>query len=131
MLDDTATEAFGQPEVDRHLEGGAPLGEVLVELARGGVQSGRRPQHPRAHRPGKRGQDRVVVFDVVGNSDQADGGGGQQQGADRAVDGAVGNVEEFVGGGVALQPLMQSGQRRVVGMQFVENVGGHAVSSSG
>ena len=72
-----------------------------------------------------------MVFDVVGDADQADGGGGQQQGADRAVDGPVGDVEQLVGGGVALEPLMQSGQRLVIGLQVVEKVGAHAVSSSG
>ena len=61
-----------------------------------------------------------MVFDVVGDADQPDGGGGQQQGADRAVDGAVGDVEQFVGRGVALEPLMQSGQGLVVGLQVVE-----------
>ena len=82
-------------------------------------------------RPGKSGQHRVVVLDVVGDADQADGGRGQQQGADGTVDGSVGDVEQTVGGGDALEPVMQPGQRLVVGLQFVEKVGTHAVSSSG
>ena len=57
-----------------------------------------------------------MVFDVVGDADKPDGGGGQQQGADGAVDGAVGDVEQFVGGGVALESLMKAGHRVVVGL---------------
>ena len=72
-----------------------------------------------------------MVFDVVGDADQADGGGGQQQCADRAIDGAVRDVEQFVVRGVALEPLMQPGQGLAVGLQIVEKIGAHDVSSSG
>ena len=50
-----------------------------------------------AHGVGEPGQHGVVALDVVGDADQADGGGGQQQRADRGVDGAVGDVEQPVG----------------------------------
>ena len=48
-----------------------------------------------------------MVLGLVGDPDQARFGGGQQEGADRAVDGAVGDVEDAVllgrGGKVGVQ----------------------------
>ncbi len=131
MLDDAATEAVGESEIDGHLEAGAPLGEVLVELTCGGVQPGGCAKHPWAHRVGELRQHGIVAFDVVGHADQPDRGGGQQQGADRAVDGAVGDVEQLTGCRVVFQPTMQSGQGLVVGLQLVEKVSAHGVWSSG
>src|SRR5829696_9211527 len=104
VLNDAATEAFCEPKIDRHLELGPPLGEILVELTSRVVQPGRCAQHPRADRGRQLRQHGVVVLDVVGDADQADGGGGQEQLADWAVYGAVGDVEQVVLGRLPLQP---------------------------
>ena len=64
-------------------------------------------------RSGQGLQDRVVVLARVGHPDQADVGRGEQQRADRAVHGAVGDVEDALGlcgGGEALaQPAQLVG----------------------
>jgi hypothetical protein len=57
-----------------------------------------------------------MVFDVVGDADKPDGGGGQQQRADGAVDGAVCDIEQFVGGGFALESLVKARHGVVVGV---------------
>ena len=69
-------------------------GEVLVELAGGGVEAGWMAQDARADPVGQRLQHAIVVLAGVGNPHQSGVGGGEQQAADRAVDRAVGDVEE-------------------------------------
>ena len=73
-----------------------------------------------------------MVFDVVGHPDQPEGGGGQQQGADRGVGGAVGDVEQPAGVGVPFEAAVQPFQRGIfVGQWCSENVVAHGFSSSG
>jgi hypothetical protein len=55
-----------------------------------------------------------VVFHGEGDTDQAGIGRGQQQRADRTVDGAIGDVEDAVGRGRGRQLMMQPGQVVVV-----------------
>ena len=57
-----AAEAVGEPQVDRHVERAAASGEVLVELAGGGVEPRRVAQDARADVGGERGEHVVVVL---------------------------------------------------------------------
>ena len=80
-----------------NVEGVQSAGEVLVELACDGVEPTRSLEDARADSIGEVLQDLVVVLDFVCDADEAELGCGQQQGADRRVDGAVADVEDAVG----------------------------------
>jgi hypothetical protein len=130
VLDDVAAEAVGQSQVDRKLKDVAPLGEILIDLTRRVVQPGGGVHDARADGIGEAGQRRLVALDVVGDPYQADGRGGQQQRADRGVDGAVGDVEHAGVVGAVLEPSMQSRQRGLVRVEAFEKVDTHDVWSS-
>ena len=70
-------------------------------------------------------QDDVVVFAGVGDADQALFGRGQQQRPDRAVDGAVGDVEQAVALGRGRESEVEVGQFACSGLgdsgQVVDN----------
>jgi len=88
---------------------------VIVGLASGGVEPGRRVQHPRAHLGGQPRQDRVMVLAGVGDADQAARRRREQQRPDGRVDGAIGDVEQAGPRGTFGQAGVQPRQRGVVG----------------
>ena len=107
VLQHDAAEPGGQPPVQGDVEPVAPSGEVLVQLPGHAVQAARGLQQPGAHPVGEALQHDVVVLDGVGQPDDAVLGGGDQQGADGAVDGAVRDVQRAVGAGGLDQPGVQ------------------------
>ena len=94
MRQDRATEATRQREVQREVEDAAAAREVLLDLSCSQVQAGRGAQHPRADSVRELLQNRVVVLAGVGHANQTGLSRGQQERADRGVDGAVGDVED-------------------------------------
>ena len=69
-------------------------------------------------------QHGVVVFAGVGDADQALVGGRQEQRSDRAVDGAVGDVEDAVPRCRGGQPAVQVGQSVGSGFGAARQVAG-------
>ena len=111
-----APEPGGQPPVQRQVERVPAAREILVEFPGGRVEADRGAEDARADLVGQRLQHGVVTLAGEGHPDQALLGGGQQQRADRAVDGAVGDVEQAVLLGRGGQPGVQPAQPgRVVG----------------
>src|SRR5262249_21685116 len=96
-------EPSRQPPVQRQAEAAPLPGEVLAKFPRGGVQAGRSVEDAGADPVGQRLQDGVVILAGVSNPDQPSLGRGQQQRADRAVDGPVGDVKDPI-------PLRRRGQ---------------------
>ena len=81
-------------QIDRDVERAAAAGEVLVELAGGVFESARGAQDARADLGGELGEHGVVVLALERDPDEAAVRGGQQQRPERAVDDAVGDVEQ-------------------------------------
>ena len=75
-----------------------------------GVQASGSVEDTRADPLAQRPQYSVVVPADVGDPDKSEVGGGEQQGADRAVDGAVGDVEDAFGLRCGGQPVVQPAQ---------------------
>jgi hypothetical protein len=96
-LEHRAAEASGQLPVDRQVEVVAPALEVLVELAAGLVEPVGRLEHAGAHALGQVFEDRVAVLALEAEADDAGGRGGDEQRADRAVGGGVGDVDQLLG----------------------------------
>ena len=94
VLEHLTPEPRGEAQVDRDVERAPAAGEVLVELARDAVEARRRQEDPRAHR-GRQGVEHgVVALAREGDAHEPLRRGGQQERAERAVDGAVGDVEQ-------------------------------------
>src|SRR5689334_10925359 len=98
MLQDGQAETAGEAEVEGDVERVAAAREVLLQLAGDRVEAGWGVEDPGADLRGQRGQYRVVVLAVEGHLDQAALGGREQEGADRGVERAVGDVQEALPG---------------------------------
>ena len=96
MAQHGAPESGRKPPVQRQVEAAPSPGEVLVEFPCGRVQTGGGVEDTGADPVGQGLQDGVVAFAGVGDPDQAGLGRGQQQRANGAVDGPVGDVEDAV-----------------------------------
>ena len=114
MGQDRPPEALGQLQVDRNLEEAAPTGEVLVDLAGDVVDPPRRAEDAGADGGGQLHQHVVMVLALEGHPHEPGRGGGQEQRADGAVHGAVGDVEQAIAVGLLGQAGPQPGERRVV-----------------
>ena len=123
-----AAEPGREAEVERQVEAGAAPGEVLLELAGGLVEPPRGAQDPGADLAGQASEHRVEALAFVGDPDQPGRGGGQQQRADRRVEGAVGDVEQALVLGLGDEPGVQRGQL-VLGRGRAEQLGGVVVGS--
>ena len=104
MRDHLEAEPADQPEVDRHVEGAASAGEVLVELAGDVVCAPTRPQDPRADDVGQAVEHRVVALAFERDAHHALVGRGDEERAAGSVDRPVGDVKEVVGVGLLGQP---------------------------
>ena len=105
MSEDSRAEAGRQAPVEGQSEALATPGEVLVELACGGVEASRMTQDAGADVAREVFEHAVVVLARVGDSDQSRVGRGEQQASDGAVDDAVGDVEHVLGLSVRGEPL--------------------------
>jgi len=104
---------------------GALPGEVLLELPAHLVEAGRGPQDAWADRGAQAGQHGIVVLALERHPYQALPGRGQQQRADRGVQGPVADVQHAVPLGGVGQPGVQPGQRLpLIGGQRGEQSGG-------
>ena len=108
VLQHGCAEAGRQSPVEGQAECSSASGEVLVELAGGGVETGWMTQDARADPIGQRLQDAIVILGGVGNSHQSGVGGGEQQTADRTVDRAVGDIEETFGVGCCRESAVEA-----------------------
>jgi len=68
--------------------------EVLIQLAGDVVELRGRPEDAGAQRSRQTGEDNVVIFDLERNANQPTWGGRDQERSKRAVDRAVGHVQQ-------------------------------------
>ena len=108
VLQHGRAEAGRQSPVEGQVECSPASSEVLVELAGGRVETGWMAQDARADPIGQRLQDAIVILVGVGNPHQSGVGGGEQQTADRAVDRAVGDIEETFGLGCCRESAVET-----------------------
>ena len=92
-------------------------GEVLVELPGDVVGASGHPHDARADLPGELVEHRVVAFAFERDPHEAGGARRDEQRTDRAVDDAVGDVEECLVLGTLGQPGTERGEVGVVGVE--------------
>jgi hypothetical protein len=90
-------------------------GEVLLQLAGGLVEPPWGAQDSGADVASQALEHGVQPLPLVGDPDQPGRGGRQQQGADRGVEGAVGDIEQALSLGPGHQTPVQGGELIRVG----------------
>ena len=117
MGDHGAPEAGHQLQVEWDVELVPAAVEVLVELPGDVVGASGHPHDARADLPGELVEDRVVAFEFERDPHQAGGAGRDEQRTDRAVDDAVGDIEQCLVIGTLGQPGAERVEVRSVGVE--------------